>query len=69
MSVPHILLSCSQWEKEREEELRDMRRDLKEILGINHGATATIRLILRTGLLKQFNATAQPKRERAARKA
>jgi hypothetical protein len=63
MSVRHILLSCPQWEKEREEELRDMRRDLKEILGTKHGVTAAIRLILRTGLLKQFKATAQPKRE------
>jgi hypothetical protein len=63
MSVRHILLSCPQWEEEREEELRDMRRDLKEILGTKHGATAAIRLILRTGLLKQFKATAQPKRE------
>jgi hypothetical protein len=52
MSVRHILLSYSQWEKEREKELRDMRRDLKEILGTKHEAMAAIRLILRIGLLK-----------------
>jgi hypothetical protein len=67
MSVRHVLLSCPQWEREREEELGDMVRDLKEILGIRHGATAAIRLILKTGLLEQFKATAQAKREERRR--
>jgi hypothetical protein len=57
MSVRHVLLSCPQWEREREEELGDMARDLKEVLGIKHGATAAIRLILKTGLLEQFKVT------------
>jgi hypothetical protein len=64
MSVRHVLLSCSQWEREREEELRDITRDLKEVLRTKHGATAAIRLILKTGLLKQFKATRQAKEER-----
>jgi hypothetical protein len=63
MSVRHVLLTCPQWEREREEELGDMARDLKEVLGTKHGATAAIRLILKTGLLEQFKATAQAKRE------
>jgi hypothetical protein len=52
MSVRHILLFCPQWENEREKELEDIRRDLKEILRIKHGATAIIRLILKIDLLK-----------------
>jgi hypothetical protein len=64
MSVRHVLLSYPQWEREREEELRDITRDLKEVLGTKHGATAAIRLILKTSLLEQFKATAQAKRER-----
>ena len=67
MSVRHILLSCPQWMREREEELGDMTRDLKEVLGTKHGATAAIRLILKTGLLEQFKATAQAKREERRR--
>jgi hypothetical protein len=59
MSVRHVLLFCSQWDKEREKELRDMARDLKEVLGIKHEATAAIKLILKTGLLKQFKATGE----------
>jgi hypothetical protein len=49
MSVRHVLLSCPQWEREREreEELGDMVRDLKEVLGTKHEATAAIRLILK----------------------
>jgi hypothetical protein len=57
MSVRHVLLSCPQWGREREEELGKMARDLKEALGTRHGATAAIRLIPRTGLLEQFKAT------------
>jgi hypothetical protein len=52
MSVRHILLSYPQWEKEREEELRDIRRDLKEILETKYRVMTIIRLILRIGLLK-----------------
>jgi hypothetical protein len=64
MSVRHVLLSCSQWEREREKKLGDIARDLKEVLGTKHGATAAIRLTLKTGLLKQFKATVQAKKER-----
>ena len=67
MSVRHVLLSCPQWEREREEELGDMVRDLKEVLGTKHGATAAIRLTLKTGLLEQFKATAQARREERRR--
>jgi hypothetical protein len=41
-----------------------MARNLKEVLGIKHRATAAIRLILKTGLLEQFKATIQAKRKR-----
>jgi hypothetical protein len=41
-----------------------MARNLKEVLGIKHGAIAAIRLILKTGLLKQFKVTVQAKGER-----
>jgi hypothetical protein len=54
MSVRYVLLSYLRWIDEREEELRKLSRDLKEVLGIEYGATAAIRLILRTGLLEQF---------------
>src|SRR5271163_4154359 len=67
MSVRHALLSYPQWEREREEELGDMARDLKEVLGTKHGATAAIRLTLKTGLLEQFKAMAQARREERRR--
>jgi hypothetical protein len=67
MSERHVLLSCPQWEREREEELGDMVRNLKEVPGTRHGATAAIRLILKMGLLEQFKATAQAKREERRR--
>jgi len=47
--------------------LGDMVRDLKEVLGTKHGATAAIRLTLRTGLLEQFKAMAQARREERRR--
>ena len=47
----------------------DTVRDLKEVLGTRHGATDAIRLILKTGLLEQFKATAQTKREERRRSA
>jgi hypothetical protein len=62
--VRYVLLSYSQWDKEREKELGDITRDLKEVLGTKYGATAAIKLILKTGLLKQFKATVQAKEER-----
>jgi hypothetical protein len=62
--VRHVLLSCPQWEREREKELRDMARDLKKVLRTKHGTTAAIRLTLKTGLLKQFKVTIQAKKER-----
>jgi predicted MarR family transcription regulator len=57
ISVRYILLFCLQWEREREKELEDMARNLKEVLGIKYKATAAIRLILKTGLLEQFKIT------------
>jgi hypothetical protein len=42
---------------EREEKLGELTRDLKEVLGTEHGATAAIRLTLKTGLLEQFKVT------------
>jgi hypothetical protein len=48
---------------EREEELGETARDLREVLGTNHGTTPAIRLTLRTGLLEQFKATIQARRE------
>jgi hypothetical protein len=62
--VRHVLLSCPQWEREREKELGDITRDLKEVLGTKHGAIAAIKLILKTGLLEQFKAIMQAKGER-----
>jgi hypothetical protein len=53
--------------KEREEGLGRMARDLKKVRGTRHGATAAIRLILRTGLLEQSKATAQARREERMR--
>jgi hypothetical protein len=41
-----------------------MAKDLKVILGIKHGATAAIRLTLKTGLLEQFKTTVQMRREK-----
>jgi hypothetical protein len=57
MSVRYVLLSCPRWTDERKEELGKLSRDLKEVFGTEHGATAAIRLILRTGLLEQFKVT------------
>jgi hypothetical protein len=64
MNVRHVLLFCPQWDREREKELGDITRDLKEVLEIKHRATAAIKLILKTGLLEQFKATVQAKEER-----
>jgi hypothetical protein len=50
--------------REGEKELRDIARDLKEVLGTKYGATAAIKLILKTDLLEQFKATMQAKEER-----
>jgi len=58
ISVRHVLLSCPRWVDKREEELGELIRDLREVLGTEYGATAAIRLTLRTGLLEQFKATA-----------
>jgi hypothetical protein len=44
--------------------LKDIARNLKEVLEIKYKATAAIRLILKTGLLKQFKITVQAKRKR-----
>jgi hypothetical protein len=58
MTVRHVLLRCPTWRVIREEELGVFRGDIKRILNTSSGATAAIRLILRTGLLDQFKATA-----------
>jgi hypothetical protein len=58
MSVRHVFLFCLRWIDEREEELGEIARNLKEVLGTEYGATAAIRLTLKTGLLEQFKATA-----------
>jgi hypothetical protein len=67
MSVRHVLLSCPRWVDERKEKLGEIARDLKEVLGTEYGATAAIRLTLKTGLLEQFKATAQRRREERRR--
>jgi hypothetical protein len=53
----------------RKEKLRELTRDLKEVLETEHEATAAVRLTLKTGLLKQFKATAQRRREERRRSA
>jgi hypothetical protein len=58
MNVRHVLLRCPKWWEIREEELANFRGDIKRILNTSSGATAAIRLVLRTGLLDQFKATA-----------
>jgi hypothetical protein len=57
--VRYVLLYCPLSLKEREEKLGEieMAKDLKVVLGTKHEATTTIRLILKTDLLKQFKAT------------
>jgi hypothetical protein len=40
-----------------------MAKDLKIVLETKHGATAAIRLILKTGLLEQFKITVQARRK------
>jgi hypothetical protein len=65
--VRYVLLFCPRWERKREEELKKMARDLKEVLGIRYRATAAIRLTLKTGLLEQFKATVQARREKRRR--
>jgi hypothetical protein len=65
--VRHVLLSCPGWVDKRKEKLGELIRDLKEVLGTEYGVTAAIRLILRTGLLEQFKATAQGRREERRR--
>jgi hypothetical protein len=65
INVRHVLLYCPLWGKKREEKLGgiEMAKDLKVVLGTKHGATAAIRLILKTGLLEQFKVTVQARRE------
>jgi hypothetical protein len=58
MTVRHVLLKCPTWRVIREEELADFRGNIKRILNSSPGATAAIRLILKTKLLDQFKATA-----------
>jgi hypothetical protein len=58
MTVRHVLLRCPTWRAIREEELADFRGDIRRILNTSPGATAAIRLILRTKLLNQFKTTA-----------
>lgn len=58
MTVRHVLLSCPEWRREREEELGGRQRDLREILRGGVGATAALRLVLRIGILDQFRLVA-----------
>jgi hypothetical protein len=67
MSVRHVLLTCPKWRDVRETELREFGEDLREILGTKEGATAAIRMILKTGLLEQFKATPCEEREESTR--
>ena len=67
MNVRHVLLSCPRWTDKRGDELGELTRDLREILATERGATVAIRLTLRTGLLGQFKATAQGRREERRR--
>jgi hypothetical protein len=53
----------------KEKKLKKLIKDLKEVLGTEHGATAAVKLTLRTGLLEQFKITAQRKREKRKRNA
>jgi hypothetical protein len=69
ISVRHVLLFCLRWVDKREKKLRELTRDLKEVLGTEHEATAAVRLTLRTGLLKQFKATVQRRRKERRRSA
>ena len=50
----HVLLRCLHGE----EELADFRGDIRKILNTSPGATATVRLILRTKLLDRFETIA-----------
>ena len=54
MTVRYILLRYPIWRVIREEELADFQGDIKRILNTSPGATAAIRLVLRTKLLGQF---------------
>jgi hypothetical protein len=58
MTVRHVLLRCPTWRAIREEELANFRGDIRRILNTSPGATAAIRLILRTKLLDQFKTIA-----------
>jgi hypothetical protein len=57
MTVRHVLLRCPTWRDIREEELARFQGDIKRILNTGPGATAAIRLVLRTKLLDQFKTT------------
>ena len=53
MTVRHVILRCPRWEALRREELSAMRiSDLQRLLGMRNGAAATVRMILKTGILK-----------------
>jgi hypothetical protein len=58
ITVQHVLLRYPTWRAIREEELADFRGHIRRILKTSPGATAAIRLILRTKLLDQFKTTA-----------
>jgi hypothetical protein len=58
VTVRHVLLRCPTWRAIREEELANFRGDIRRILNTSPGATAAIRLILRTKLLDQFKTIA-----------
>ena len=64
MTVKHVVLSCPRWEEERRVVFsRAGSTDLREILNNSAGITATIRMILATNLLRQFQITLPPREE------
>lgn len=64
MTVRHVLLSCPKWRQARKEELGARRRDLRDLLQGGTGATAALRLVLRTGILDQFRLLAETEKPR-----
>ena len=53
MTVKHVLLICPKWQDTRQE-FGLLRRDIRWALTTREGATSTIKFIIETGLLEQF---------------
>jgi hypothetical protein len=69
MSVQHILMACPNWARLREQEIGRTERDIRVVLGTKEGATAAIRMILKTGLLGQFKAVTREEQAESRRNA